>query len=150
MNLHKYLTEDTIKLSLVSDTPDELLKEMTDVLVDAGKLDKARTADTVCALTRREGMMSTGLNDGVAIPHAKVYGVKGLVGALGIKPSGIDFGSLDGKPAKIFVTTLSPKGDPVPHVQFLAEVCNILKRSEVRERLLTARSPREVVDILFK
>ena len=111
MNLKKYLTEDTIKLSLVSNTPEELLREMTDVLVSAGKLEESKTDDAVCALSRREKMMSTGLNDGVAIPHAKVDGVKGLVGALGIKPSGIDFSSLDGNPSKIFVTTFSPKGD---------------------------------------
>lgn len=149
MNLSKYLTTTTIKLNLAGQTPEEIMREMVMVLCDAGKIDSSHAEDAVCALMRRERMMSTGLANGVAIPHAKTAGVDDLVGAMGIKPVGVDFGALDGKPSTIFVMTLSPKGKPVPHVPFLAEVAKILQSSDTCERVLKARTPHEVIDILF-
>lgn len=149
MNLSKYLTNQTIKLDLAGDTPEEILREMVDLLRRAGKIDPEQTEVAVHALMRREHMMSTGLQNGVAIPHAKTRGVEDLVGALGIKPDGIDFGALDGKPSTIFVMTLSPKHKPAPHVPFLAEVAKILQDEDTCERMLKARSPHEVIDILF-
>lgn len=149
MNLKKYLTEKTITLSLRSETGDGILQEMVELLCGAGKLDPGYRETAFQALQRRERMMTTGLQDGIAIPHAKTEGVRGLVGAIGIKPEGIDFGALDGKPSRIFVVTLSSKGAPIPHVHFLAEVCRLLQEESMRQRLLEARSTREVLDILF-
>ncbi len=149
MNLSKYLTAKTIKLGLRGEKPEEILREMVEVLCDAGKIDRSHIDDAVKALLRREKMMSTGLEHGVAIPHAKSPGVDDLVGALGTKPGGIDFGAMDGKPSTIFVMTLSPRGKPVPHVPFLAEVAKILQNTATCERVLKAHTPHEVVDILF-
>jgi mannitol/fructose-specific phosphotransferase system IIA component (Ntr-type) len=149
MNLGKYLTKSTIAMTLKGQTPEEVLREMVELLCRAGKMDATHIDDAVKALIRREKMMSTGLHDGVAIPHAKTNGVNGLVGAIAIKREGIDFDSLDGKPARIFVMTLSPKDISVPHVQFLAEVAKILQTEDVRETILEAKSKDELIDILF-
>lgn len=149
MNLKKYLTTKTIKLSLKGETPEEIIRELVDVLCAAGQLEREHIEDAVKALLRREKMMSTGLQNGIAIPHAKTQGVHDLVGALGIKQSGIDFGALDQKPSQIFVMTLSPKNVPVPHVPFLAEVAKVLQDDDVVKKLLSAHSTHEVVDILF-
>ena len=149
MNLSKYLTTETIKMKLEGNSPEEILREMVEVLCEAGKVGSNCIDDAVKALIRREKMMSTGLQNGVAIPHAKVSGVKDLVGALAFKPEGIDFGAMDGKPSTIFVMTLSPNDRPVPHVPFLAEVAKILQNTETCERLLSAHNAHEVVDVLF-
>jgi mannitol/fructose-specific phosphotransferase system IIA component (Ntr-type) len=149
MNLHKYITTKTIKLDLKGSTPEEILDEMLDLLCSAGKLDKSCKNDALQAIARREKMMSTGLQNGVAIPHAKTAGVSDLVGAMGIKKGGINFGALDGKPSCIFIMTLSPKTGPAPHVPFLAEVAKILQDEETCERITAAKNAGEVIDIMF-
>lgn len=149
MNLSKYITPKTIKLGLEGSTPDEILSEMLDVLCNAGKLNISCKDDALKALQRREKLMSTGLQNGVAIPHAKTVGVEDLVGAMGIKKSGVDFGALDGQPSCIFVLTLSPKSGPAPHVPFLAEVAKILQDEETCKQIAGAKNAHEVVDIMF-
>lgn len=149
MNLSKYITPRTIKLDLRGSTPEEILDEMLDLLCEAGKLDKTCKGEAMQAIARRENMMSTGLQNGVAIPHAKTKGVEGLVGAMGIKKGGIDFGALDGKPSNIFVMTLSPKSGPAPHVPFLAEVAKILQNEDTCKQIAAAKNADEVIHIMF-
>jgi len=149
MNLSKYITPKTIKLDLKGDTPDEILSEMVDLLCSAGKLSTSCKDDAVKALLRREKLMSTGLQNGVAIPHAKTTGVEDLVGAMGIKKGGINFGALDGKPSCIFVMTLSPKSGPAPHVPFLAEVAKILQDEDTCKEITAAKDAHQVIDIMF-
>jgi mannitol/fructose-specific phosphotransferase system IIA component (Ntr-type) len=149
MNLSKYITPKTIKLDLAGSTTEEILSEMVDLLCKAGKLDECHKDDALNALMRREKMMSTGLQNGVAIPHAKTSGVEDLVGAMGIKKGGIDFGALDGKPSCIFVMTLSPKTGCAPHVPFLAEVAKILQDEETCKEIEAAHNTHEIIDIMF-
>jgi mannitol/fructose-specific phosphotransferase system IIA component (Ntr-type) len=149
MNLNKYITPKTIKLDLKGTNPDEILSEMVDLLCSVGKLSASAKDDAVKALQRREKLMSTGLQNGVAIPHAKTGGVEDLVGAMGIKKSGVEFGALDGKPSCIFVMTLSPKSGPAPHVPFLAEVAKILQDEGTCKQITDAKNAHEVIDIMF-
>jgi len=93
----------------------------------------------------REKKMSTGIQHGVAIPHAKSSAVKELAACIGLKPEGADFASLDGEPSRIFIMTLSAADRTGPHVQFLAEISNVLKSKGVREKLLEAKSKAEVL-----
>lgn len=149
MNLNKYITPKTIKLNLKGSTPDEILSEMVDLLCSAGKLNTTCKDDAVKALQRREKLMSTGLQNGVAIPHAKTAGVEDLVGAMGVKKGGVDFGALDGQPSNIFVMTLSPKSGPAPHVPFLAEVAKILQDEDTCKQITDAKNAHEIIDIMF-
>jgi len=96
----------------------------------------------------REKKMSTGLEKGVALPHGKCEAVKELVAAIALKHEGVDFGCLDGQPAKIFIMTLSPLNRSGPHIQFLAEITRLLKNKEKREKILQAQSEEEVLEIL--
>ena len=149
MNLSKYITPKTIKLDLTGTTPEEILSEMVELLCTAGKLDAAHKDNALKALLRREKMMSTGLQNGVAIPHAKTNGVDDLVGAMGIKKDSINFGALDGKPSCIFIMTLSPKTGPAPHVPFLAEVAKILQDERTCKQIAAAHNAHEIIDIMF-
>ncbi len=87
------------------------------------------------AILEREEQMSTGMQNGVAIPHARTDQVGELVCALGLHKTGIAFGALDGKPSHIFVLTLSPASGAGQHIQFMAVACRFLDASG-RERLL--------------
>lgn len=123
----------------------EIIQELLGLLVKTGRVSEV---DTVLAeLMERERKMSTGIQHGVAIPHAKTRAVKNLVACIGIKRDGIDFQSLDGEPSRIFIMTLSPIDRVGPHVQFLAEISMVIKTEEAREQLIQAKNPQEVLAV---
>ena len=147
MNLKKPLTVETISLDLKGENKEAILAEMVDLLVASGHI---RDRDAVLkAVLEREKRMSTGMQNGIAIPHGKTDSVDCLVAALGIKRAGVDFGALDGQPSNIFVMTVSPDSRTGPHIQFLAEISRPLNAASVRAKLLAATSPDEVLHLLI-
>ncbi|MFP4409421.1 MAG: PTS sugar transporter subunit IIA [Spirochaetaceae bacterium] len=145
MKRKQLLSPDRVILPLHATTKDEVIEELLDLLMKSGKV-KDR-GEALTALKEREEKMSTGMEKGVAIPHGKCGCVDELVVAAGIAPEGIDFDALDKKPSYIFIMTLSPKDRSGPHIQFLAEISQLLKHKEAREALLRANSPEEAVEI---
>ena len=147
MSFKKPLTVETICLDLKGATKDAILAEMVDLLTASGCI---RDRDAVLkAVTDREKRMSTGVQNGIAIPHGKTESVDCLVAALGIKKDGVDFGALDGQPSHIFVMTVSPDSRTGPHIQFLAEISRPLNDAPVRNRLMAATSREEVLHLLL-
>ena len=147
MNLKKPLTVETIRLDLKGATKEAILAEMVDLLVASGHI---RDREAVLkAVLEREKRMSTGMQNGIAIPHGKTDSVDCLVAALGIKRGGVDFGALDGQPSTIFVMTVSPDSRTGPHIQFLAEVSRPLNDASVRSKLLSAATREEVLHLLI-
>ena len=146
MNSKKPLTVETISLELKGSTKDEILSEMVGLLVASGHI---RDREAVLkAVVDREKRMSTGMQNGIAIPHGKTDSVDCLVAALGIRRGGVDFGALDGQPSTIFVMTVSPDSRTGPHIQFLAEISRPLNDAAVRAMLLAATSREEVLQLL--
>jgi PTS system nitrogen regulatory IIA component len=144
--LKQVLDSKTISLDLAGTTKQAIIEELLDLLVRAGKL--ANREEALKAVLEREGKMSTAIQNGVAIPHAKTDAVNELVTAVGMKPKGVDFQSLDGKPSQIFILTLSPQSKLGPHIQFLSAISQSLDEPAVRRALLRARTPQEIVDLL--
>jgi PTS system fructose-specific IIC component len=93
----------------------------------------------------REKQMSTGLTEGLAIPHAKSNGAKELAIALGLKGQGIEFASLDLEPAHAIFLIVSPVDRTGPYLQCLAEISSLYAQPQVRDRLLHARTVEEVL-----
>ena len=100
------------------------------------------------AVLEREEVLSTGIGLGIAVPHAKIAGVKEFVLALGRSRDGIDFGALDGEPVRLAVLIAGPPDRQARYLQILAGVALRLKRAEVRNALLAAKDGREMVRIL--
>ena len=146
MNLKKLLPEQHILLHLNSDTKHGIIAEMIDLLTANGEV-KDRDA-ALKAVLDREQKMSTGMQHGIAIPHGKSDAVDALVTAFALKKEGADFGSLDGQPSRIFVMTVSPAHHTGPHIQFLAEMSQLLNDSGRREKLLEAGSAQEILQVL--
>lgn len=146
MNLKTVLTPETVKLDLKGTTKDEIIEELLDVLVAAGKVQDRELAKT-CVLDR-ERKMSTGMKHGIAIPHGKTNAVSDLVACIGVSDQAVDFDSLDREPCRIFIMTISPVDKTGPHLQFLAEVSLLFKSPEKRQEILMATKPEEVVKIL--
>ena len=135
-------------MELKGDSKESIITELVDLLAAGGKLlDSERVLEDVF---ERELAMGTGMEYGVALPHAKSDGVKELAIAVGIKKEGIVFGSIDGKPSRIFVLAISPKNAHSPYIQFLAAVGSVLLDETLREAIITAPSAEEAVKIIKK
>jgi len=145
LRIASFLNPRAVKLRLKGATKDEILDEMLALLAQTGEV--GDVAEARRALFAREESMSTGLVEGVAIPHARTSAVSRLVCAIGLKPEGMDFASLDGQPARLFVLTLSPENAPAPHVQFMAGLGQALVPG-ICGHLLQCKSAEEVVQLL--
>ena len=146
MNLKSVLTEDTVCLHLKGVTKDEIISELLDILVRAGKIPEKEAA--LAAVMNREQKMSTGMKHGIAIPHGKSSCVSDLVACIGVSDSPVDFDSLDDEPCRIFILTLSPVEKTGPHLQFLAEVSQLFKSSEKRKKIINAESAQTIIKVL--
>ena len=147
MNLRKILSKNVISIDLAGQSKEQVIEALLDVAMTTGKI-KDKEAALKCVL-ERENKMSTGIQAGIAIPHGRTDAVDDLVACIGIKKEGVDFDSLDGVPSRIFIMTLSPTNRIGPHVQFLAEISKLLKQKEARERLLSAESVEEILQLMI-
>ncbi len=146
MNLKDLLTKEVIKIPLVGEDKNQIIEEMVDVLHAAGYADNR---DTVLnAVLERERVMSTGMGDGIAIPHAKTDGVKNLVAAFGITRQGVDFQSIDNKPVRIVFLLVGPSDQTGPHLKALSRISRLMHRKEFRDRLASAHNPDEVIEAI--
>jgi PTS system nitrogen regulatory IIA component len=145
MKLKNVLNENVVKINLESTKKDDIIKELLNIL-NENKL--VKDVDLAYSdIMSRETKMSTGIQHGVAIPHAKTKAVTQLTACIGIKKEGVDFNALDGEPSNIFIMTLSPSDHIGPHVQFLAEISRIIKTEEARQSILAATSAAEVLSV---
>jgi PTS system nitrogen regulatory IIA component len=148
MNLNTVLTVETINLHLKGSTKDQIINELLDILVSAGKISNRNAA--LSAVMDREQKMSTGMKHGIAIPHGKSNTIQDLVACVGISTQPVDFDSLDHEPCRIFIMTLSPVEKTGPHLQFLAEISQLFKSSEKRQEILAAQTPEALIKILVE
>lgn len=99
-------------------------------------------------LWEREQLGSTGIGQGVAIPHCKLKGLKSGVVAVGMVLAGIDFGAVDGQPVKVFFLVVSPAESPAIHLQVLAAISRWIRADQHAGRLLALHDPAQVYDLL--
>ena len=98
---------EVIKVGLTAKDKPSVLRELLQILIDAGKV--TNRDEILDALTKRESLQSTGLEAGIAVPHAKTTAVSALTLAIGISPEGIDFDAIDHQPSKLFFLMLAPQ-----------------------------------------
>ncbi|MBS4216024.1 MULTISPECIES: PTS fructose transporter subunit IIABC [Neobacillus] len=146
MKITELLTKDTILLNIDGKQKDEAIDQLVDVLLKAGKITNHN--DFKSAILKREGQSTTGIGDGIAIPHAKTAAVKEAAIAFGKSVAGVDYESLDGKPAHLFFMIAAPEGANNTHLEALARLSGLLMKAEVRYELLKAASADEIIDII--
>lgn len=148
MKILDFLKEKAISANLKSQDKKTVIQELVDLLIKAGEL-KPRIKDTlVKTLLNREALGSTGIGQGVAIPHGKCEDVKELVAAFGISKKGINFDSLDGEPASIFFLLLAPLESSGPHLKALARISKLLKDKYFRDSLRNAENEKALFKII--
>ncbi|MDR0313023.1 MAG: PTS sugar transporter subunit IIA [Treponema sp.] len=140
------ITPDCISVSLRGSTKEEVIAELVDILANRRKL---IDRDLVLRdILEREKTISTGMQRGIAIPHAKTEGVNALAVAVGTKKEGLDFESIDGSKARLIILLVSPKNTSGPHVKFLADISAVLKNDELKEAVINALTSEEVARLL--
>jgi fructose-specific phosphotransferase system IIA component len=145
MALVDLITTEVVKVPLVSSDKPGVIDELIQVLVDAAKIeDKAAVLD---AIHQREALGSTGLESGIAVPHAKTPAIQEITVAIGIAPQGIEFDAMDGKPSKLFFLILAAPDQSGPHIEALAEIAKLSRSKAVLGALMSAASAQEVVDL---
>ena len=146
MKFNEYVKPENIKLQLEGRTKEEVIKELVELLTESCCVEDADTILDAVLAREREG--STGLEKGVAIPHAKCDAVERLSIVIGISKDGIDFDALDGKPSHLFFLMVAPTSESGPHVQAIAKIVKMIKIERFRQRLLKAKSGEEVIDTI--
>ena len=140
------LRPDLVKMHLEATDKTAAIRELVGLLNGAGLIRDVAEAERV--VLEREQIMSTGMECGIAIPHGKTNAVNGLVAAVALKPEGIDFDCADAQPARVLIVTLSPREGAAAHLRFMAEITRLLRREAVRERVLQAKTPDDVLSLL--
>lgn len=136
---------NTMRPRLLADTKAAAITELIELLDDEGLIHDRHAA--LGAVIAREEGMSTGLENGIAIPHARTHAVDRLVCAVGMRQEGIDFGTPDNSPARIIILLLAPIDAPAPQLQAIAHLSRILNE-QGRAALLACDSAEDMLDVL--
>ena len=142
----RFLKPSCVVPQLAAETKFEAIDELLAVLDREGLIRNLKTVRH--DVLAREKQMSTGITDGLALPHAKSNGARDLAVAFGMKAVGIPFDSLDGRPATAIFLVVSRVDRNGPHLQCLAEITTFYSAPERRKRLLQARSVADVIATL--
>ncbi|MCD8794074.1 PTS fructose transporter subunit IIABC [Staphylococcus gallinarum] len=146
MRITELLTKDTIAMDLSSNDKNGVIDELVNQLNKAGKLNDVTAFKE--AIHNRESQSTTGIGEGIAIPHAKVAAVDTPAIAFGKSKAGVDYQSLDMQPAHLFFMIAAPEGGAQTHLDALAKLSGILMDEDVRKDLLNASSEKEVLNII--
>ncbi|BCB05392.1 PTS fructose transporter subunit IIABC [Bacillus sp. KH172YL63] len=146
MRITELLTQDTIQLQLSSHSKAGVIDELVNVLGESGKLKDAGKFKE--AILNREAQSTTGIGEGIAIPHAKTSAVKTPAIAFGKSEAGVDYDSLDGAPAHLFFMIAATEGANQTHLEALSRLSSLLMDMDVRKSLLAASTKEEVLEII--
>jgi len=146
MKITEFLDKQGIKIGLSTTEKEDILKELVDVLSHVKDVGDKKSI--VRALVERENLGSTGIGQGIAIPHGKTDRVDGLVAVLGISEKGVNFEALDGELVYIFFLLVAPKDTAGPHLKALAQISRLLRDSYFCELLRRCKTPDEVYELI--
>jgi PTS system nitrogen regulatory IIA component len=148
MKIMEFIDEGAVTCELKADTKEGVIRELVSLLVKTGSVKDKDAPILVRILLDREALGSTGIGQGVAIPHGKSNCMTQLIGAVGISHQGLNFDSLDGEPAHIFFLLVAPADSAGPHLKALARISRLLKDKHFRDSLRATKDEKTLVKIL--
>ena len=146
MKITEIISEQSISAELASTEKKRALAELSTLLAQGSR--GVRADDILEVLTARERVATTGIGEGVAIPHGKVPGLPGLVASFGRSTAGVDFRAIDGRPTHLFFTLFAPENSAGAHLKALARISRIFKNPSFRDAILKAASADEVYRLI--
>jgi PTS system nitrogen regulatory IIA component len=145
MKIVEFLRPDAVIANVSGQTGPAVLGELCRPLAATQKVDQQKLVET---LLDREKLGSTGIGEGVAIPHGKVPGLPALVASFGRSVGGVDFRAIDGRPTHLFFTLFAPENSAGAHLKALARISRIFKNASFRDAILRAGDAGEVYRLI--
>ena len=136
MKIQDILLKDGSILDLASDTKDAVLEELARAVAEVEPALNAERLQEV--LADREALQSTGIGEGVAIPHGKISGLDHIVASFARSVKGVDFQSIDGQPTHLFFLLVVPEHSGGQHLKALARISRFFRDAEFRQKLISA------------
>ncbi len=148
MKFADFIDPEAIRAQLGAENKPGVIRELTDALQGAGKVQTAEVEGIVKAVMKREELGSTGIGRGVAVPHTKHPSVDKLVGTVGVSQEGVDFDSLDGEKVQLFFLLISPPDRPGDHLRALENISRQLRDETFCKFLKQAKTAKEIKQLL--
>lgn len=148
MKMSEIIEEENIIPDLKAKDKNGVLEELAEVI--SNREPSVNKRDLVRVLVERERLGSTGIGDGVAIPHGKLNGIKHPLISFGRSNKGLDFDSMDGQTAYLFFLLVAPENSSSVHLQVLARIAKILKNGTFRKKLMEARTRGEIYQTIIQ
>ncbi len=144
INISQYLKEERIILDLKAESKEEAIKNLASVFRNQPEI---KDFDKFLAdVFEREDLGTTGIGLELALPHARTDAVSSFIIAIGRIDKGVDFNSLDGEPVKLVFLMATPKEEVQNYLKILAHLTRLLKKESLRNSLLEAKTPGEVIE----
>ena len=150
MKIMDFLSSKAISADLKSARKEDVLRELVDLLVEAGEIDKKDRNKLVEQLMAREALGSTAIGQGVGIPHTKSACVSKLIASFGLSQKGVDFDSLDGEKVYIFFLLVAPMDSAGPHLKALARISRLLKDKYFRDSLKESKDATAILKTIVQ
>ena len=149
MNIMEFLDERAVTVDVKAQHhKEDVIRELVGLLAKAGSIKERDVAKLVQILMKRESLGSTGIGQGVAIPHGKADCVDRLVAAFGVSRGGVSFDALDGEPVTLFFLLVAPEDSAGPHLKALARISRLLKDKHFRDSLRVAKDEKTLAKII--
>ena len=148
MRLTEILKPQDIKVPLQATHKNDAIAELVNLLAANGRIKDS--GNVLSAVLDREATRTTGIGNGLAIPHGKCPGTDQLVMAIGKPATPIDFQAIDGRPVSIIWLLASPPDKTGPHIQALARISRLMTIDKFRQAIAAAQSPQEIYDLIEK
>ena len=148
MNIMGFLDEHAVTTDVKSQNKEDVIRELVELLMRASSIKDKDVNKLVQILLKRESLGSTGIGQGVAIPHGKSDCVSKLVAAFGVSHTGVNFDSLDGEPVYLFFLLVAPEDSAGPHLKALARISRLLKDKHFRDGLRAAKDEKSLLKII--
>ncbi|MCX8110352.1 MAG: PTS sugar transporter subunit IIA [Syntrophorhabdaceae bacterium] len=148
MKLEEILLESCVIDDLKSSTKKDVIYELCNALKNAGLIKDVK--EVVDIIIEREKLGSTGIGEGIAIPHGKMKGIDGIICAIGKSRNGIEFDAIDNKPVNIIFLLLAPEGSASMHLKMLSRISKILRDPSIRKRLLELKDAHDIYSYIIE
>lgn len=145
MKILEVLPKEAIITDLKSKVKNEVIE---DLVASISKITGINSAELIKVLLERERLGSTGIGGGIGIPHGKLKNLESLIMGFGLSRKGVDFESIDGRPAHLFFILLTPENSTGLHLKLLARISRLLKNESFKKKLMKATDSNQVYSII--
>ena len=145
MKILEVLPKETIITDMKSKAKNEVIEEL---VASISKITGINSAELIKVLLERERLGSTGIGGGIGIPHGKLKNLESLIMGFGLSRKGVDFESIDGRPAHLFFILLTPENSTGLHLKLLARISRLLKNESFKKKLMKATDSNQVYSII--